>query len=95
MSRRKEIRKFQMQQEYIWCPRGHDNWVTFAEIMEKDILRCKQCNERLSFDREEWRKRHFKPPPKSIDEKINERQEGRTRGHALEQRTQSGASLKE
>lgn len=84
MQTRKAIREFQQQKLCLKCSKGHSSWLTFAEIMSADKFHCCQCGERLSFDKEEWRAQHFKPPSKSIDEKISERGKSKPRGEVDE-----------
>ena len=49
------------------------SWKTHAQIMAADRFVCDHCGEPLPFDKGAWEHKHRKPPPKSLNDKINER----------------------
>ena len=70
----REIREFQKQRKSMLCTECKKlSWKTHAQIMAADRFVCDHCGEPLPFDKGAWEHKHRKPPPKSLNDKINER----------------------
>lgn len=73
MPTRKQIRQFQKTVQDMHCACGKTTRKTYAEVMATDRFVCEHCGKLLSFDKARWSSQVFRPPPKDLNQRINER----------------------
>ncbi len=80
MPTQKQIRQFQQRVQVMHCRAcGKTTRKTYAEVMATDRFPCEHCGKPLSFDKAKWSIQVFTPPPKDLNQRINERVKKRPR----------------